>query len=289
MAKPTLEQAMAQAAKIAKLVPENLQEAAFNRALDEILGSQEKSPETKPRQRSTSRTQSKVQKESKDAAAPLLSAINRTKYPDVGATDRVADRALKVLELVQNDHDVDGLGSVDIATILTEKFRLGTSAAAVRMALSRETTTVDIRTRGGKQTYHIMESGEDYLAELRSRSGEPTERTSRKKAMKKKRKKSSDATRKTSKKRAKAASKKKAKKKNRSSGRSGPKAAVSRLIEESFFDSPRALSEIQSELQHKRAHSYSIGVLSPTLTRLVRDGELQRDRNESGQYEYSKA
>jgi len=152
------------------------------------------------------------------------------------------------------------------------------------MALQRESKTVDVRSGpGGKNIFHIMAPGEDYLESLRT--GETVPKTRRKKNTAKKKAKKKATVRK------KAVSKKKASKKSaqRKSTALGPKAAIGKLIEADFFGSPRQISEIQDELKHNKGHTFSVQELSPALVRCIRDETLNRTRNDSGQYEYSKA
>ena len=100
-----LEEKFAKAAEIAKKVPKNLQEAAFNRALDALLGAQGGAKRASEGARGSSK-QTSPHKEEEEASS-LLAEIDRTKYPDVGATHRVADRALKILQLARKDYNVD--------------------------------------------------------------------------------------------------------------------------------------------------------------------------------------
>jgi len=118
-----LDKLFAQAADIAKKLPDNLQEAAFNRALDELLGGS--TQESDARKQRASRHSKKPESKSKvneNEFDHFIDAIDRTKYPDVGSTNRIADRALKVLHLVNEGHGIDGLTASQIAEVLTKKF-----------------------------------------------------------------------------------------------------------------------------------------------------------------------
>ncbi len=280
-----LDKTFAKAAEIAQKLPENLQEAAFSRALDELL--EESAQRSGAKNRRSSQRGTKPKPESQKAEAEsenLLGTINKTEYPDIGATARVADRALKVLQLANEDHGTDGLTARQISEILTQKFRLPVTPNAVLMALQRESQTVDVRPGPNqKKIFHIMAPGDEYLKNLRS--GETETRTCHKsKTAKKKAKKKPTV-------REKAASKKQASKKatQRKSTTLGPKAAVGKLIETGFFDNPRQISEIQEELKHNKGLTFRVEKLSTPLLRYVRDETLSRSRNDSGQYEYSKA
>lgn len=47
------------------------------------------------------------------------------------------------------------------------------------------------------------------------------------------------------------------------------------------------MAETQEQLRHKKGMRYTLQDLSPTFVRLLREGRVDRDRNDSGQYEYS--
>lgn len=289
MADESLEQAILQAAEIAKKLPEGLQEAAFNRALDHILAGS--APTSGQRKTKTSSEKTSVG-DTANRVGELLHAIDRTAHPDVGTTTRTADRALKVLQLARQDYGVDGLTASEIAEILAQKFRLPVKVSAVKMALQRETSTVDVRPGpGGSRLFHIMAPGDEYLAHLREDSHASTDggagsRTSPKKPNAPNR-------------RRRASSKPKiqegppgdsgVKARKKTNGRPGPKAAVAILADDGFFDEPRTISQIQEELRHHKGHTYSVQELSPALVRSLRDNTLTRERKDSGQYEYTRA
>lgn len=281
-----LEQTFAKAAAIAKKVPQNLQEAAFNRALDALLGAQGKAKGASGNSRGRSQRRGPGKEEL--GSSGLLGEIDRTKYPDVGATGRVADQALKILQLAREDHNVDGLTAAEITEILTQKFRLPTKVAAVRMALERESDNVDVRSgSGGRHIFRIMAPGDAYLSRLRSgqmsaNALKPRAGKSKPATKNKLRSKKESHT-----KEAKSTASPKAM--SKSSGRPGPKAAITKLVDSGFFTSPRTISEIQENLKHKRGNAYSVMELAPALVRCVRDDSLTRERNDAGQYEYSQA
>jgi hypothetical protein len=61
---------------------------------------------------------------------------------------------------------------------------------------------------------------------------------------------------------------------------------IEALIEEGFFDSPKVISDIQDQLRDKRGAVFKATDLSPALVRLLRENALDRDRNDSNQFEY---
>lgn len=284
MSDKSLDDLFKQAADIAGRLPENLQEAAFNRALDHLLGESGGGRRSPGLERETAPT--RVRSSEAAAVRSLLEKIDRTRYPDVGATTRVADRALKVLQLANDDHNLDGLSAQEISEVLTKKFRLPVRPNAVNMALERETGTVDVRQKAGAKVFHLMAPGEAYLKRLRdgevsgerrSRATQPNKKQTQTRSL------DATATHVPTPK------EESAKKAPRASGsRPGPKKAVQQLISEGFFDAARTIADIQERLKHKRGHTYTLQDLSPTLVRLLRDGSLSRERNTSGQYEYTK-
>jgi hypothetical protein len=285
-----LEKTFLLAAEIAKKLPENLQEAGFNRAIEQLLGKASPASGGRPLRRAAVRD---VAEPTDESRSELIESVDRTAYPDIGASTRVGDRALKVLLLAHQDYGVDGLTADEIAKILSRKFRLPTKANSVAKALDRETNTVDVRSdSGASRVFHIMAPGEEYLARLRagkSLDGKGGDRTSR--TTKHARRLGKVAATKTPSQETvtvEATFKKKGIGK-KVAGRPGPKAAIGQLLGAGFFRSAKMISEIQEELQHRRGHSYSVQELAPALVRSVRDESLSRERNGEGQYEYREA
>jgi hypothetical protein len=292
MASQSLEELFARAAEIAKGVPKNLQEVAFNRALDQLMGTKPiaHDPPSK-RAHVGKRHASSGDKPNKMESDSLIEKIDRTRHADVGQTTRLADRALKVLELALHEHNVDGLTSSDISEILTRKFRLPAKPNAVGMALNREHTTVNVRREHGKLLFHIMQPGEDYLRGLREQSaaGRAQPSTGRSVRTSGRQPKADSKPEKRTKTRKKVAGKKPAPgsiSRKATTGRIGPKAAIERLLVNGYFSGPRGIANIQQQLKHTLGYDFSVQELSPSLVRLLRGGQLKRDRNESNQYEY---
>jgi hypothetical protein len=292
MASQSLEELFARAAEIAKGVPKNLQEVAFNRALDQLMGAKgtANDPASK-RAHAGARRAPSGDKADKTESKSFIEKIDRTRHSDVGQTTRLADRALKVLELALHQHNVDGLTASDISEILTRTFRLPAKPNAVGMALNRERTTVNVRREHGKLLFHIMQPGEEYLRRLREqptaeRAQPSTARREQKshrqpKANSKPKKRTKTPKEGAGKKRAPGSTSRKA-----TTGRIGPKAGIERLLVNGYFSSPRGIANIQQQLKHTLGYDFSVTELSPGLVRLLRGGQLRRDRNESNQYEY---
>jgi hypothetical protein len=285
-----VEKAFLAAAEIAKKLPKNLQVAGFNLAVEQLMGKIGGNPAA-GRARETAGRALKASKQGIDIPeyGALFNAINRTKHPDVGATPRVADRALKVLEVAHKEHGVDGLTADQIAKILSEKFRLPTKANSVAKALVRETSMVDVRggVGGTSRVFHIMEPGEAYLTRLRSGDEGGGSRGATAMPSARPAKSHKSRSRKKASARAKAPKEKSIGK--RAAGRPGPKAAIEQLLGAGFFSSARTISAIADHLRDQWGHSYSVQELSPALIRSVRDKSLKRSRDKAGQYEYNEA
>jgi hypothetical protein len=278
-----LKDAFKRAAEIAAVVPPAMQDAAFNRALDQILRGGERVRQTKSASRGLGRAKAEDEAESGGAAEQLIDGINRTVYPEIAEATKVLDRALAVLRLASRDFNIDGLTASETAKVLTDKFRERTSHQAVRQALAAAHTMVDTGKRGRVTVYRIMQRGEDYLdaGGSRAESGiarpTPTRQRSRRKVSKP-RKKASVKTE--------GANDASLKPAARASRRRGPKTALGELIDEGFFSHARTINDAQEQLRHKKGQKFTLQDLSPSLVRLLREGRLDRDRNASGQYEY---
>lgn len=69
----------------------------------------------------------------------------------------------------------------------------------------------------------------------------------------------------------------------------GPKSAINALRGEGFFRTPRTVEELGKVIKDSRGHDFEGRQLSTALLRLLRAGELQRSRNDSGEYCYQEA
>ncbi len=183
---------------------------------------------------------------------------------------------------IAKDLGVDGLAAPRIAEILTEKFRIKTHRTHVSEQLSAATKLVDREKEGRGFTYRIMGAGEKLLEEFGGgESPEATAKTPKGTSPKRRKRRARGASKPET------AQKKKSKSTPR--GRPGPKAAVKILIDAGFFSQARTMGDIQKRLKDKSGYVYKSTDLSPALGRLLRDGQLDRDRNENGQYEYQQS
>ena len=72
----------------------------------------------------------------------------------------------------------------------------------------------------------------------------------------------------------------------RTGSSSGPRSLVESLIDSGWFSSPRTVADTCTHLNHKQGIRYATSGLSPIFTRLLRDGRLDRHKDESGPYVY---
>jgi len=279
---PDMKEVFRQAAEIAQQVPENMQVAAFNRALDLLTGATDASGERGQANTEIARStpkarQTKATTKQESPVATLMSVIDTTQHPAVAATTKVLDRALMVLQIALRNHGIDGLTPPEIAQILTDKFRLNTSRQAVSMAISSAITLVNRVHRGSGYEYRIMGPGEEYLTHLGSER-EPAQRNGSVKVGRKKR---------TPKRSAKAAEPRtEGKAGGAKSSRPGPKQILEKLIADKFFDSPRDIAQTIEHIRQRHARTYKATELSPALIRLRREDKLDRTKNDKGVYEY---
>jgi hypothetical protein len=222
-----------------------------------------------------------------DAADDLIGAIDRTAHPQVGQATSVRDRALWILRIAHNEHGIEWLSSVQVARVLSEKFRVRTTRQAVQQALDRAGELVDRDPRGSVVLYRIMDPGERHLdappSEENGESPRPRARTKRKRSGR------SNATATASKAETKrsSAGRSTPTQRARRAGRQSPAVAVRELVAGTYFQKARTIGEIRDHLDQKQARKYKVTELSPVLLRLVRDGVLDREKNSEGQYEYT--
>jgi hypothetical protein len=286
---PDLKELIRQASEIAEEVPENLREAAFNRALDfltesaasNVIPSNNSGKSQKPSSKKKTSAQTEIGKESQNVDH-LLAHIDSTKHPGVSAAGKILDQALLILQIALNEHQIDGLTPADIAQILKEKFRVTAKAGPISVALGRAANLTDRIPFDKGYKYRIMSPGEQHLAH--TLNGEPQQANNSKKRRpvpKKKTSPSKNTDKSTGKKSVVAATKKK------SSGKSmGPKTALTDLLNTGYFSENRSAPEIQSHLKSYRGYNFDIDSLRMAMLRLIRDQKLMRSQNSEGNYEY---
>lgn len=65
-----------------------------------------------------------------------------------------------------------------------------------------------------------------------------------------------------------------------------PTALVDGLIKSGYFKSPRTLADVRGHLKDARGHQIPVTTLSPIFTKKLRAGDLVRERNQDGVYQY---
>jgi len=72
----------------------------------------------------------------------------------------------------------------------------------------------------------------------------------------------------------------------KASGSPGASTMISALLDSGFFKSGKTIGNIVSHCETSKGHHYKASECSPALLRLLRDGKLERKKNDDGQYEY---
>jgi hypothetical protein len=284
-----LKDAFKRAAEIAAVVPDAMQQAAFHRALDQILGAGELATGRQSHRREPS-SHLVGNETPADHAHQLIDRINRTAYPEIASATNVLGRALALLRLAKRDFDIDGLTAPQIAKVLTDKFRQRTSRQAVTQALGAAHSMVDTHARGRTTVYRIMQAGEDYVDRGSGQQGGNTGEAAlaRGRRRRSSRRRTAVATPSDELTATTPAPRRRAQQNTTThrSRRRGPKAALGELIDEGYFGQARTINDAQEHLRHKKGLRFTLQDLSPSLVRLLREGRLDRDRNASGHYEY---
>lgn len=167
MKKEDLKDIFKKASKIASVVPEIMQPAAFNRAVELLLGQPPSGEGIKEGGRQTKgRVSKSTRQEKDDIVKNIINKLNRTKYANITKFKKVLDRSLLVLKISQDEFNMGELTPPQIAKILTKKFRLKTSRQAVHMALESAGNLVDRTPLGKAYKYSIMHPGEEHLNKI---------------------------------------------------------------------------------------------------------------------------
>lgn len=265
-----------QAAEIAAEVPESMQEAAFNKAVEHLTGYATVYPTAIPVGGSQVPLQplaSPITSEKLDTSTDNWeSEFNSVGHPEVADANTVLDKSLHILSIARKDHGIEQLSPTAIANILSEKYRIPAQAKQVSDKLGKVAGRLVERRKVGKGfEYKIMLPGEQHL------SGQSPLKTVRRKSTARKINGKSNSTE----------VKQAAKPKSRG-GRPGQKELLTDLIEVGFFNTPRTISEVISHAKKHKGYTYKTNELTTPLVRLMRDGQLKRDEKDNGQWEYSK-
>jgi hypothetical protein len=284
MNQKNLEEIFKKAAEISKSVPSNLQEVAFNRALDALLNESCSKNKNQSDLNNNIDNKKKIKhKKSFSERTPkdieyLLENLDRTKYQEIFDAPNILTSSLFLLKVIKDDYNIDGLGPTDIAKLLTEKFRIRTTRQAVTQALDAAGNKVDKVIKRNRPYYRIMHNGEKYLENKEFETDAKVEtKKNNKSKPKNKTKRGYKSTTTTS-----------IKTNSGSKNKVGPKKIITDLISEGFFDKAKKIKDIQEHIAQKMGYNFNVTTLSPTLTRLLREGKLTREKSSDGQYEYTK-
>ena len=167
MNKDKLKEIFKEAAEIVSKVPGNMQPVAFSRAIDILLG---EAPDIKTsikiKGKKDPASRKVVGRKKDELVEQLLKDIDSTKYPIINKLDKVLERSLLVIKIANDEFKVDGLNAPQVATVLTNKFRLKTTRQAVAMVLKDAGNYVNRVPDGKAFKYKIMRPGEEYLTKI---------------------------------------------------------------------------------------------------------------------------
>jgi len=239
------------AAAMVRALPPELREVAFTKAFDALIGA------AAPR----APTQPPIEPQDDTALPPPARQpdIDRTKwYPLAARLPSTQMKTLLVLRALRDDMGTEWVSPATVYQVLSGKLRQPVRDGAVRMALVRGGRYVDRREGPGGPEYRLMAPGDEALDHVAANASAPAQPARAKKPRTSKR-----------------------------SGKpvSGTK-AIQALMAAGFFGTSRTLADIVDHLARKRALIFRQEELSTVLTRLVRRGELDREKNGDGVYTY---
>lgn len=284
-----MEELFREAAKIAAVVPEAMQEAAFHRALDMLTNGDptetQHTARRAPKQRSSAGPHAGTPE--LDRVSRVI-AVSRDAAPEVDQETSVQGRSIALLVAASREADVDGLTAPEIAKILTEKFRHRTTRQAVQQAMDNSGNMVDRQKHANSAAvYRVMKAGEDWLAKPVEQRTAPSNGTRSRRRVSATQTAASVPAKSASAKTSSSATKAASAARSSSAGRrTGPKKVLEALISEGYFSEPRGMADIKQHLRHQKAMSFEASDLAPTLVRLLREGKLKRSKVEK-QYVYT--
>jgi len=158
----------ATAAEIAHETPPDLHGTAFELAVNLLL--EDRSQNGRPGRPTRASALASARglppsRETGQNVPALFNTIDSSSYPQVHSGEKALDRALWVLRIGREALDLNaGLTAEDVASVLTNKFRVRTTRDSVRMAFDRAPTLVDrVQNDSDAASYRIMTAGDSYL------------------------------------------------------------------------------------------------------------------------------
>ena len=112
-------------------VPENLQEAAFNRAFEALLAEETGAAGSTGRKSRQGGKRPKKETAKPRSRTADLDAIDRTNHPEISHEATARDNSLRVLRVAKDTLDIDGLDAGSISRVLVDKFRCRVTREAV--------------------------------------------------------------------------------------------------------------------------------------------------------------
>ena len=151
----------------------DLKAKAFEKILEKLLSQAQNNRKSKAKKVFKKSTTYKTKVGEDEVLKILINSLNRSSHPKIYSLKKALDRALYILKIAKSEKNIDGLTPKQISYILTNIFRIKSSAASISMALMDAKLLVDrelISSSGGKAyIYYLMKPGEDHLDEIISK------------------------------------------------------------------------------------------------------------------------
>lgn len=148
-------------------LPEPFKSRTYDKIIERILdGTYGSKSQKKVKSRSSGR-KNPTSKED-EMVQKVINDLDRSKYEKIHDL-KVLERSLYLLKIVRDDLSIDGLSPSQIASVLTEKFRVKTTKEAISMSLMKTSYVDRVPTvnRGARTyQYKLMQKGEDYLKNI---------------------------------------------------------------------------------------------------------------------------
>lgn len=141
-------------------------EKILERILDQAYGTKESSQPRKKSVKTRVKTKKVKNTTIDETIQKINNSLNRSEFADIHKLKKVLDKSLYILKIVNEELKIDGLNPSQIASALTEKFRIKTTKESVSMALMKTHYVDRIPTtiNGSKSyIYKLMMAGEEYL------------------------------------------------------------------------------------------------------------------------------
>ncbi len=219
MANRKVKKKFKEAAEIAKSVPKEFQEAAFNRALDMLL-------------------ENGVEPES-----------IRARLLGIASPEAVIDRSVEVLRFTARSLGREAMTATQIAAALNAQYGLSVSKEIVARTLTTAGGAVNTVRRGGDTLFKAA-------ASEAGTTGTPAKRSASKNSSGKK-----------------------------AANEVRPGEVLTDLAAMGFFTTARTATDVALYFQ-KLGLGFTQRQIAPILGRMLAEGELERSRNEDGEYEY---